>query len=127
MNSNEINSLASHIVARWHNSNEEPRLGELLLVELVYDMMDDVKNHQDKNGNFYTFIPGNMNKSRNFSIGYVEKERKPRKNNGSIFDNSKIFIVEDYGITPSDFGKYKFPFSSLTIKRWIYINEIIDL
>lgn len=120
MNSKTINSLASHITARWRNSNEEPRLGELILVELVYDIKEyDWSNHQDKNGNFYTFIPGNENKSRNFSIGYVEKDRKSRK-------HSKTFIVKDYGILSSDFGKYKFPYSPLTIKRWIYINEILD-
>ena len=127
MNSKTINSLTSHITARWRNSNEEPRLGELILVELVYDILEyDWSNHQDKNGNFYTFIPGNTNKNRNFSIGYVEKDRKSRKHKNSIFDNSRTFIVKDYGISSSDFGKYKFPYSPLTIKRWIYINEILD-
>ena len=128
MNSKTINSLASHITARWRNStNEEPRLGELLLVELVYDMINDISEHQDKNGNFYTFIPDNTNNTKTFSIGYVEKEKNWKKNNGSVLYDSKTFIVRDYGISTSELGKHKFPFSPLTVKRWIYINEILDL
>ena len=129
MNSKTINSLASHITARWRTMNEEPRLGELLLVELVYDMINDISEHQDKNGNFYTFIPGNTNNTKTFSIGYVEKDRSWKGINGigSIFKNTKTFIVRDYGISTSELGKHKFPFSPLTVKRWIYINEILDL
>jgi len=127
MRKKDINSLSNHIVAHWRNMSAEPRLGELILVELVYDMMNDIKEHQDKNGNFYTFIPENTNRNRSFSIGYVEKERTLGKNCGSIFDHTKTFIVKDYGISPSDFGKHKFPFSALTVKRWIYVAEILDL
>lgn len=125
MNTSSIKSLTSHMVAHWRNMNEEPRLGELILVELVY--LDSSDLTKDENGNFYTFIPENMKmKGKTFSIGYVEKERTIKKCKNTI-KNAKTFIVKDYGISSPESEKYKFPFSPLTVKRWIYIDEILNL
>ena len=129
MKNKSIDSLASNIVAHWRNMNEEPRAGELILIELVCSN-DTPVIWPNKDNNFITFIPENQQiNPKNFSIGYVENPNKKTKNKikYSIFKNEKMFIVKDGGIYPSNYEKNKFPFNALTVKKWIYINELLYL
>jgi len=125
-----IKKLTSKMNFRWKNVNELPKLGKLILVESFFDEgicefievcgehVEVVKVKSKYHPKINT-VPDDIFKYR-FFVGYLSKSNE----NKLIFTSSDI--LEVFYNEGKVLGK-TFIFDKMHIRRWVYIEDIINL
>ena len=116
MKSKMINYLAQSITFHWHNMEEEPKLGKLILVKTTDQVNEEFQVEKFK------CKPLDLN-SYSFSIGFLDKSNSSES---KVFGDV-MFVAKDYMFQPYEREEKRSPFLPMFFEKWIYISDILNL